>query len=223
MLAEQPPIMVRLLVCSVIATALSLAAPSGAKHGQDAQKKPAATQTQLADEPVMRIALSTDTRAATISTTAQLVKVSDFGNSQPLDTTRVRVESRLLSATKPATENIEIVVARSLSRDDSVRLIDSVHELADEEPTAVAEPPDKWRVVVVKHSIEDAEAAIAKLESAGFDATTAFKTDTNDAMMPGDKATNSSVTDVRQPPQKVASPATTNSGNTNLIHPPAST
>src|SRR5207302_9104163 len=149
MLAEQPPIIVRLLICGVIATALTLAAPSGARHVQNPKTNPATTETQLAAEPVMRIALSTDTRAATIATTAQLVKLPDFdGNAQPLDTARVRVESRLLSATKPATENIEIVVARSLSRDDADRLIDSVHELADEKATAVAEPPDKWRVVV---------------------------------------------------------------------------
>src|SRR5437879_4631276 len=195
MLADKASILIRLLVCSIVAAALSLAAPSGAKRGQDPQKKQTAAETRLADEPVMRIALSTDTRAATISTTAQLIKVSDFdGNSQRLDTARVRVESRLLSPTRPTTENIEIVVARSLSRDDADRLIDSVHELADEEANAVAEPPDKWRVVVVKHSIEEAEAAIAKLEGAGFDATTTFKAPTNDTALPGADAANSSVT-----------------------------
>lgn len=173
-------------------------------------------ELQATDEPVMRIALSTDTRAATISTTAQLVKVSDFDlTPQPLETTRVRVESRLLSPTTPTTENIEIVVARSVSRDDADRLIDSIHELADEEANAVAEPPDKWRVVVIKHSIEDAEAALAKLESAGFDATTAFKAPTNETTLPAN-ATTSATNEGKQPPPKVASVAAPGAGNASV-------
>src|SRR5215471_991039 len=49
----------------------------------------------LSNEPVMRIALSTGTSAATISANARLVTVSEFNDaSQPLETTRVRVESR---------------------------------------------------------------------------------------------------------------------------------
>src|SRR5258705_866756 len=41
----------------------------------------------LSDEPVMRIALSTGTSAATISTTARLLKVSEIDtNNQPLET-----------------------------------------------------------------------------------------------------------------------------------------
>lgn len=220
MLADKASIIVRLLVGSIVVAAITIAAPSGAKYVQDPQKKPATTEAPSADEPVMRIALSTDTRAATISTTAQRVKISEFeGNSQPLETARVRVESRLLAPTQPAPENIEIVVARSVPRDDADRLIDSVHELADEEANAVAEAPDKWRVVVVKHSIEDAEAAIAKLESAGFDATTAFKTPTNETTLPIANATTSAAADNKQPSQKVASLGIRNPANTNLNRP----
>src|SRR6266513_4201129 len=54
--------------------------------------------TQLSPEPLMRIALSTDVRSATISTTAQLLNTSDADTApQPLESARVRVESRLLS------------------------------------------------------------------------------------------------------------------------------
>src|SRR3979490_3096910 len=43
---------------------------------------------QLSNEPVMRIALSTGSRAATISTTARLLNASEFGSqSLPLETT----------------------------------------------------------------------------------------------------------------------------------------
>jgi stage II sporulation protein D len=219
MLADKTPIVVRLLIAGIVVAAISIAAPTRAKHPQD-QKPPAASAAQLSDEPVMRIALSTDTRAATISTTAQLVKVSDFdGNTQPLETTRIRVESRLLAPAQPATENVEIVVARSISRDDADRLIDSVHELADEEATAVAEPSDKWRVVVVKHSIEDAEDSIAKLQGAGFDAETGFKVPTNETTLPGTSATNSS-TDLK-PAQPKTSSLAVNGGNVSALRTPS--
>src|SRR6059058_2207569 len=48
------------------------------------------TRVTLSDEPVMRIALSTGTSAATISTTARLLNVSEIDtNNQSLETTRV--------------------------------------------------------------------------------------------------------------------------------------
>ena len=43
--------------------------------------------------------------------------------------------------------------------------------MTDEEAKAVVDSGDRWRVVVVKQSLEDGEAAIEKLEAAGFDAT----------------------------------------------------
>src|SRR5256714_1319105 len=218
MLADTASTMVRLLVCSLVAAALTLTPSIRARHGNLQNKIERTAEPQAADEPVMRIALSTDTRAATISTTAQLVKVSEFdATPQPLETARIRVESRLLAPTQPTTENVEIVVARALARDDADRLIDSVHELADEEASALAEPPEKWRVVVVKHSIEDAEAALAKLESAGFDATTAFKAPTNETTLPIGNATTPTATDVKQSSQKAAP----GSGNTGANRPTA--
>lgn len=127
-------------------------------------------------EPVMRIALSTDARGATISTTAQLLNVSELSTQpQPLETARVRIESRLLSPGQQNNPNIEIQIAQSLSREEADRLVDSVQQLAEEEARAVAMTGDKWRVVVTKTSVEDAEAAVAKLEGAGFEATTSFQ------------------------------------------------
>ena len=123
-------------------------------------------------EPVMRIALSTNARAATISTTAQLLNASEFiGQPQPLETSRVRVESRVLSPQDQHDQDVEITLARSLSREDADRLIKSVREVTHEDAKAVADSGDRWRVVVVKPSLEDGEAAIGKLEAAGFDAT----------------------------------------------------
>src|SRR6476646_8973665 len=94
--------------------------------------RPASEAPQTA-EPLMRIALSTDTRAATISTTAKLLNASDLiVEPQPLEVSRVRVESRMLSQAPAVDQNIEIVVAKSLARDDADRLVDSVSSLAEE-------------------------------------------------------------------------------------------
>src|SRR5207237_2098821 len=136
----------------------------------------------ISQEPVLRIALSTDTRAATISTTARLLNASELNSSaQPLDATRLRIESRLLSPSRQSnTQNYEVEIARSLSREEAERLADSVHQLVNEAARPVADA-DKWRVVIVKQSGEDAEAVSAKLEDAGFEVISSLKTQmTND-------------------------------------------
>ena len=68
-------------------------------------------------------------------------------------------------------------LARSLEREDADRLIASIRELAEEDAKAVAESANNWRVVVVKQSLEDAEAVAGKLEAAGFDATVVGRDD----------------------------------------------
>src|SRR3989441_9519573 len=132
----------------------------------------------ITQEPILRIALSTDTRAATISTTARLRNASELNSSAPpLDTTWLRIESRLLSPSRQSSsQNYEVEIARSLSREEAERLADSVHQLVNEDARAVADASDKWRVIVVKQSGEDAEAVSAKLEDAGFEVITSFKT-----------------------------------------------
>lgn len=130
------------------------------------------TAVALSNEPVMRIALATSTGAATISTNAKLVNVSEFtSESQTLETARVRVESRTLSA--PPAEagkgNYEIEIARAILRDDADRLVESVRELAAESARVEADAANKWRVVISKPSKADAEETKSKLEDAGFD------------------------------------------------------
>jgi hypothetical protein len=79
------------------------------------------SSSTLSTEPVMRIALSTSTGAATISTTGRLISVSELsGEQKPLETTRVRVESRSLSVPRGTEERAyEIELARGLSREDA--------------------------------------------------------------------------------------------------------
>jgi len=119
------------VAASIVMASLSLASPLMRHHAQERNRtvalRPPAESSQT-PEPLMRIALSTDVRAATISTTAKLLNASDLiSEPQPLEVSRVRVESRMLSPTRPADENIEIVVARALARDEADRMANSVH------------------------------------------------------------------------------------------------
>lgn len=126
---------------------------------------------QLSDEPVMRIALSTDSRSATISTNAQLLNASEV-NAQalPLDTTRVRIESRMLSPTRSTDDHpFDLEVGRSLARAEAERMVDQIRELTSIEARAVPEASDKWKVLVLSKSTDEADDLSAKLEDAGFE------------------------------------------------------
>ena len=133
---------------------------------------------RLSSEPIMRIALSTDTRAVSISTTAQLLNESELDSApQPLETARVRIESRLLSPSRQSNDRpYEVELARAVSREEADRLIESVNKLTGESPQPVADSSGKWRVIIIKQSGEEAEAVSAKLEDAGFEVVTSFKT-----------------------------------------------
>ncbi len=133
-------------------------------------REAAGEPAQLINEPLMRIALSTDVGAATISTAGHLLKASELDMTpQPLETTRLRVESRLLSPARQVSEQTyDIEIARSLSREEAERMVATVHELTGQRARAIAEA-DKWHVIVPKESLEDSETAKAKLEEAGFE------------------------------------------------------
>jgi peptidoglycan hydrolase-like amidase len=184
-------------------------APS--RHAQNRERtvRPSNSEPAQGAEPVMRIALATDVRTASISTTAQLVNASELlMEPQPMEVSRVRVESRLLTPSPPAPENIEIVIAKSLDRDDADRLIDSVSELAEEQAKAVADANGKWRVVVVKQSVEQAQATIEKLEAAGFEASTNTPANENRISEGAAIGTNSTGSSNATPVQSPANKAT---------------
>jgi stage II sporulation protein D len=210
------------VTASIVVGSLLLTSPLMRYRAQERNRtvtpRPPTESTQAA-EPVMRIALSTDVRAATISTAASLLNTSDLlAEPQPLEVSRVRVESRMLSPVQPTTQNIEIVVAKSLTRDDADRMVDSVRELAAEQAKVVSEPSGTWRVVVVKQSVEDAEETISKLEAAGFDATTSSQTPTNDQNV---QSTNGSSGQSGTPPPRSTAnngaAQSTNSVNLNRV------
>jgi stage II sporulation protein D len=161
--------------------------------------------TAAGPEPVLRIALSTDTRVATISTTARLINISENdSDTEPLETTRLRIESRFLAPSRqPSTQIYEVQIASSLSRDEAERTIESVKQLVNEDARAVADANGKWRVTIIKQSAEAAETVSAKLEDAGFEVITSFKSPPNGGDGPAEtaaapnRATNSATPKVK--------------------------
>jgi len=158
-------------VCAQETRDRSTSAPKWPTDSKSVIKKAAENTVTLAEEPVMRIALSTGTGAATISTTARLVAVSDLANSnQPLEATRVRVESRMLTPSRTTSDHYyEMTLASSLPREEADRLSESVKQSAEEQPQVLAEAAGKWKVVIQKETTAQVEEARAKLEDAGFD------------------------------------------------------
>src|SRR5207237_6587632 len=105
-----------------------------------------------------------------ISTAARLLNASELNSSaQPLEVTRVRIESRLLSPSRVNYRTLELQIVRSVSREDAERTIELVRSVTGDTARAVSETPDKWKVVITTKSPDDAEALTAKLEDAGFE------------------------------------------------------
>src|SRR5437763_4948228 len=127
--------------------------------------------TTLSNEPVMRIALSTGTSAATISTTAQLLNVSEFASeSQPVEAARVRVESRMLTPTRvPNDRAYEIEIARGVSREEADRLSEAVRQATNDQARVGNDSADKWRVSISQSTKVEADETAAKLDDAGFE------------------------------------------------------
>ena len=175
-------------IAIMLLVATFLSASSGPVIAQDARDKPKSnwptesksvvkktteglTAVTLSDEPVMRIALSTGTSAATISTTARLLNVSEIDSiNQPLETTRVRVESRMLTPSQVSNDrSYEMILATSLSREDADRLSDAVRQNADEQPQVTADSGNKWKVIIQKQTKPELEEVRTKLDDAGFE------------------------------------------------------
>jgi stage II sporulation protein D len=125
---------------------------------------------KLSSEPVMRIALATETHSVTISTTSHLLNASEVA-AVPLETARVRIESRALSPQSQVDEaKHELELARGLSREDAERLSALVRERIGKDARLLGDSSaNKWRVVIQEPSREAADATSAKLEDAGFE------------------------------------------------------
>ena len=140
----------------------------------DQSDVPSATQP----EPTIRVALATNVRSATISTTGQLMNGNEEASAfVPLDVARVRLEARLLSPL-PAIENIDAVqiqIAGVSGRVDAEQKSKEVREAIGEESQIVYDAESTtWRLLIGGRRPQvEAEELRARLDSAGLDATLA--------------------------------------------------
>ncbi|HEY8224733.1 MAG TPA: SpoIID/LytB domain-containing protein [Pyrinomonadaceae bacterium] len=125
-------------------------------------------------EPKIRVALNTDTRTAVISTTGKLMNASAGTTLVALDSSRVRVEARLLSPL-PSTvaESLYRVTVGGLeTRQEAEEIEQQIQKITGEAAHEVQDETTKtWGVVIDrKRSVEEAEELRAVLETLGIDA-----------------------------------------------------
>ena len=127
-------------------------------------------------EPRIRVALSTDSRSAVISTTGHLMNASGGSSTLlALDASRVRVDPRLLSPSAKVNDDdaFRVIVAGATSHDEADDMGKEIEKLIGEDTDETFDTETKtWGVAVgSKRSREEAEELSARLESAGFDAS----------------------------------------------------
>src|ERR1051326_4290456 len=127
-------------------------------------------------EPTIRVALTTDARSAVISTTGHLMNASGGGTTLlALDTSRVRVDPRLLSPLPASSEEggFRVTVGGAASREEAEENEKDIQKITEHDAHAVFDTETKtWGMYVGgKLSHEEAEELQARLETAGLDAT----------------------------------------------------
>ena len=127
-------------------------------------------------EPMIRIALATDVRSASISTNAHLMSATDLAQTfVPLDVARVRVDSHLLSPLPQTTgdEHFRLKIDGLASREAADEQAKQIREATSNESQPVFDAETKtWGLLVgPRRAREDAESTQTRLEAAGFDAS----------------------------------------------------
>jgi stage II sporulation protein D len=166
-----------------------------------------AVQTSSArePEPMMRIALATDVRSATVSTNSQLLSATDLAQTfMPLDVTRVRVEARLLSPAPVVEENFAVRMAGLPSRAQAESQAKLIREATSEQSQIVLDVETQtWGLLIgPKRAREAAEIAQMRLEDAGFPVTVI------DLTPPGIQSTSTRSTSPESISSGSSSPAT---------------
>jgi peptidoglycan hydrolase-like amidase len=126
-------------------------------------------------EPKIRVALATDVRSATISTTGRLMNASDAGTTLiPLDVARVRLEPRLLSPLPPVSfeNSYRLAVGGAVSRAEAEQKSREIREAIGEDSQITFDVETKtWGLIVGNRlSLAEAEELGARLNDGGFDA-----------------------------------------------------
>jgi stage II sporulation protein D len=127
-------------------------------------------------EPTIRVALTTDARSAVISTMGHLMNASAGGTTLlALDTSRVRVDARLLSPLPAASDDatFRVIVAGAASHEEAEDSAKEIKKLSGEDTQEAFDTETKtWAVAVgPKRPREEAEELRARLEAAGLDAS----------------------------------------------------
>ena len=128
-------------------------------------------------EPTIRVALTTDAGSAIISTTGHLMNASGNGKTLlALDTSRVRVNPRLLSPLSAADDGAglyRVIVGGAATREEIEESEKEIQKLTNEDAHTVYDTVTKtWGLSIgdKPHPREQAEELQARLEAAGFDA-----------------------------------------------------
>ena len=140
---------------------------------------PSSTPSDSKQEPTIRVALATDVRSATISTTGHLMNASDVATLVAMDVARVRVEPRLLSplrsvAPSPLASSepsFRLQIVGLASRAEAEERSHDVREVIGEDPQIASDTDRKtWRLLLGagRPRIELDELRL-RLEDAGFD------------------------------------------------------
>jgi len=127
------------------------------------------------NEPVIRVALATDARSASISTTGHLTNATDVANSMvALDVARVRLEPRLFSPLPTTTEEaFRLSLAALSSRADAEQKAREVKEATNEDSHITLNNATKtWGLLIGDHySQPEAEELRARLLDAAIETT----------------------------------------------------
>src|SRR5678816_2276418 len=132
--------------------------------------------TTTGPEPKIRVALTTDARSALISTTGHLMNASGGGTTLvALDTSRVRVDPRLLSPMPAQSDDaaFRVTVGGAATREEAEENEKDIQKITGEDAHAAYDTETKtWGMFVGgKLSREEAAESRARLETAGIDAT----------------------------------------------------
>ena len=124
-------------------------------------------------EPTIRVALTTDARSATISTTGHLMNASGGGTKLlALDTSRVRIDPRLLSPLPATSDNAgyRVLAGGAATREEAEENEKEIQKITNLDAHAAYDTETKtWAMFVGgKLSREEAEELRARLEDAGI-------------------------------------------------------
>ena len=199
----------------------STGSQSAPPNAQEQWKPPvreavASTRANLSgvNEPKIRVALATDVRSATVSTTGQLMNATDAATTLvALDVQRVRLEPRLLSPMPPdAEETFQLQITGLASRAEAVQKSKELEESTGQDAQITNDTvTNTWGLMVGgKRNREDAETERAKLEDAGHAVlvvATGGATSSNASALPPRTTQTNASPNLARPVSRLSSPS----------------